>query len=65
MYAVMAGRQDLGVMYPSGMAEGPAKFSQGQRGAVDRPLESARPVVQTLLCPFWAREPSKPQFPHL
>lgn len=36
MYAVMAGRQDLGVMYPSGMAEGPAKFSQGQRGAVDR-----------------------------
>ena len=25
-----------GVMYPSGMAEGPAKFNQGQRGVVDR-----------------------------
>lgn len=36
MYAVMASRQDLGVMYPSGMAEGPAKFNQGQREVVDR-----------------------------
>ena len=65
MCAVMAYRWDPGCDMSLWGGRSTCQTQPGAALSHGQALEPARPAVQTPLCPFLAREPSEPQFPHL